>query len=83
MIESPQAMLAQAEDNNETAHTRQHREELNNHPEVQAQITELLRKHYRQWPQEKLPALNSKTPLQIIKNQNWPGNGRSPAAGLN
>lgn len=72
VIESPQAMLAQAEDDDESTQTRQRRkelEELNNRPEIQAQITEFLREHYRQWPQEKLPALNGKTPLQAIKTK--------------
>ncbi|MGZ0020319.1 MbcA/ParS/Xre antitoxin family protein [Nitrosomonas sp. wSCUT-2] len=28
-----------------------------------------MREHYRQWPHEKLPALNGKTPLQAIKTE--------------
>ncbi|CAE6502527.1 conserved hypothetical protein [Nitrosomonas nitrosa] len=72
VIESPQAMLAQAKKGSKTAHAKQHREDLDQlhaHPEVQAQITEILREHYRRWPEEKLPALKGKTPLQAIKTK--------------
>ncbi|MDO8437789.1 MAG: hypothetical protein Q7S69_06485 [Nitrosomonadaceae bacterium] len=72
VIESPQAMLAQAEKEGETARTRQLQEEhdeLNQHPEVQAHMAEMLRQHYRDWPSQKLPALKGKTPLQAIKTR--------------
>lgn len=72
VIESPQAMLAQTEKEGKTARTRQRqeeREELDNRPEVQTQIAEILREHYRQWPEQKLPVLNGKTPLQAIKTK--------------
>lgn len=72
VIQSPQAMLARAEEEGETARSKQIRkeqEELNSRPEVQAQIAEYMRQHYRNWPEEKLPALNGKTPLQAIKTE--------------
>lgn len=72
VIESPQAKLEHVQDQGESAQARQRREEqekLNNHPEVRKKITELMREHYRQWPHEKLPALNGKTPLQAIKTE--------------
>jgi hypothetical protein len=72
MIESLQAMLTRAEKQGETPASRQRQEELdelNDHPEVQAQIAEYLRQHYRSWPEVKLPALNGKTPLQAVKTR--------------
>ena len=74
VIESPQAMLARAkdEDEDESFQARQRREELeelNNRPEVQEKIMEFMREHYRKWPQEKLSILGGKTPLQAIKTR--------------
>jgi hypothetical protein len=72
VIESPQAMLAHMQDEGESAQTRQRREnqeELNNRPEVQEKIMELMRTHFRKWPTEKLPALDGKTPLQTVKTK--------------
>lgn len=73
VIESPQSMLAQAENEGKTARSQQHREELeelNNSPEMQEQVMEFIREHYHQWPKEKLPILGGKTPLQAIKTKN-------------
>ena len=72
VIESPQATLAHRQDEDESAQTRQRREkqeELNNRPEVREKIMELMREHFNQWPHEKLPALNGKTPLQAVKTK--------------
>lgn len=72
VIESLQAMLAQAEKEGETPASRQRQkeqDELNNLPEVQAQIAEYMRQHYRDWPSQKLPALNGKTALQAVKTK--------------
>jgi len=72
VIQSPQAMLAQAEKEGGMARTKQHQkeqEELNSHPEVQAQMAEYMRQHYRDWPSQKLPILNGKTALQAIKTK--------------
>lgn len=72
VIESPEAMLAHMQDEGENAQIRQQREEqeaLNNLPEVQEKIKELMREHYRQWPHAKLPVLNNKTPLQAVKTK--------------
>jgi len=72
VIESPQAMLARAEKEGDSARTKQHQkeqDELNSHPEVQAQIAEYMRQHYRDWPSQKLPILNGKTALQAIKTK--------------
>lgn len=70
VVESPQAMLARTKNRGETARSRkiqQQQDELNSLPEVQAQIAEFMRQHYRKWPEEKLPALKGLTPLQAVK----------------
>ena len=72
VIESPQAMLARAEKEGNSARAKQHQkeqDELNNHPEVQVQIADYMRQHYRDWPSQKLPILNGKTALQAIKTK--------------
>ena len=72
VIESLQAMLARAEEEGETAASRQRQQEqdeLNSRPEVQAKIAEYMRQHYSTWPETKLPALNGKTPLQAVKTR--------------
>ncbi len=70
VIESPQAMLAHSEKEGDSAQAKQRQkeqDELNSRPEVQAQIAEYMRQHYRDWPSKKLPALKGKTPLQAVK----------------
>jgi hypothetical protein len=70
VIESAQAKLAQMKKEESTAQAKQRQQkqdELNNRPEVQAQIAEYMRQHYRDWTNQKLPALKGKTPLQAIK----------------
>ena len=72
VIESLQAMLARAEEEGEPASSRQRRkeqEELNSRPEVQAQLAEMMRRHFSTWPETKIPALNGKTPLQAVKTR--------------
>ena len=72
VIESLQAMLAKMGKEDEAASSRPHRNELddlNSNPEIQAHLADYLRQHYRNWPQEKLPALNGETPLQAVKTR--------------
>lgn len=72
VIQSPQSMLSRMEEEGDTAQSRQRRkeqEELNSRPEIQAKIAEYMRQHYSKWPEEKLPALNGKTPLQAVKTK--------------
>ncbi|MDX8385723.1 MAG: SEC-C domain-containing protein [Gallionella sp.] len=72
VIESLQAMLAREEEKGATSIARQRQnqhDELNSHPEVQAQITKMMRQHYRTWPESKIPILNNKTPLQAVKTR--------------
>ena len=42
-------------------------EELMQHPEVQAQVAEMLGRHWENWADEKIPALGGKTPRQAVK----------------
>ena len=43
-------------------------EELLNQPEVRAQLEQLQRRHYENWPEVALPALNNRTPLEAVRN---------------
>jgi hypothetical protein len=43
-------------------------EELNRHPEVQAQMRKLHQNHMERWVKEKIPALGGKTPIQAMKS---------------
>lgn len=72
VIQSLESMLARSEKEGDTARSRQiqkEQDELNSRPEVQAKIAEYMRQHYCEWPEEKLPALNGKTPLQAVKTK--------------
>jgi hypothetical protein len=39
-----------------------------NRPEVQAQLRQMMEKHWENWYREKIPALGGKTPLQAAKS---------------
>ena len=43
-------------------------EELLKQPEVRAKLEQLQRRHYENWPEVALPALNNKTPLEAVRN---------------
>ncbi len=42
--------------------------ELMQRPEVRAHLAELQRRHYENWPEVPVPALNNKTPLEAIQD---------------
>ncbi len=72
VIESPEAMLARASEGDESPAARVRKketEDLNALPEVQAQMAEMLRQHYRNWLHQELPALNGETPMQAVKSR--------------
>ena len=69
VIQSVEAMLAQAEKDGPTAQASRDVEDLKSHPEVREKMAEMLREHYRTWPHEKLPALGGLTPLQAVKTR--------------
>jgi hypothetical protein len=43
-------------------------EELLKQPEVRAKLDQFLRRHYENWPEVALPALNNKTPLEAVRS---------------
>ena len=72
VIQSIQAMLAENQKEGVTTSSLSRQKELddlNDNPEIEAEITEYMRQHFRKWPKMKLPALNDKTPLQSIKTR--------------
>jgi hypothetical protein len=69
VIESPEAMLAKhATREPAGARLLSEHEQLMQLPEVQAQLAGMMRAHYENWIDEKLPALDGKTPRQAVKN---------------
>lgn len=71
-IQSIESMLNEKRGRAPTAAERQaeaERAALNAQPEVQALLAEELRRHYREWPDMKLPLLGNKTPRQAVKNR--------------
>ena len=71
-IQSVESMLARREQREPTAAERRaeaERAELNAQPEVQAMLAEELRRHYRDWPDMKLPGLGNKTPRHAVKSR--------------
>jgi SEC-C motif len=53
-------------------------EELVKQPEVRAKLEQLQRRHYENWPEVALPALNNKTPLEAVRD----GDGREMVEAL-
>lgn len=71
--QSPDTALEKVQEKNKadeaTLKRKQEIDDLNAQPEVQAQINEHLREHYRTWLKQKIPALDHKTPLQAVKTK--------------
>jgi hypothetical protein len=70
-IQSTESMLARAreEGGSAAAHAREEEHErFASQPEVQAMLTEQLRRHYESWTDENIPALGGKTPRQAVKD---------------
>jgi len=44
-------------------------EELMNSPEVRQQVEEMMRRHWEQWPDIEIPALQGKTPRQAVQDE--------------
>lgn len=65
-IESAEQLLEDAATADDWEFSQQ---ELAGLPEVQAAIRETMSKHYDGWLNEKLPALNGKTPLQAVEQR--------------
>ena len=70
VAESPEAALAaSSEAPAATAAREREVDELRRNPAVQAQLTEFLRQHYRDWVDTGLPALGGKTPRQAMRTR--------------
>jgi hypothetical protein len=69
VIESPEAMLAErAQGKSSDPEALSDHEQLIQLPEVQAQLADMMRAHYENWLDEKIPALGGKTPRQAVKH---------------
>ena len=55
-------------DRSETKNTKPSQPNLDEIPEVQAAMKKAMDEHWRRWPDEKLPALDGKTPRQAVRN---------------
>ncbi len=81
IVQSMQSLLERGPTPREQAQ-RERREkeqaELAAQPEVQAALRELLRKHYRAWVDDKLPALGNRTPREAVRDPD----GREAVAAL-
>jgi hypothetical protein len=66
VIESPEAMLSHGAPEMSAAE-RAEQQALESDPQVQAQLARLLEAHYENWLDEKIPALDNKTPRQAVK----------------
>jgi hypothetical protein len=66
-IESVESMLKRPEKASHTA--AQEAADFNAQPEVQAMLTEEMRRHYREWPDTKIPLLGNRTPRQAVKSR--------------
>jgi len=42
--------------------------ELMQQPEVRAQVEQMQRRHYESWPEIPIPALNGRTPLEAVRD---------------
>jgi hypothetical protein len=54
------------EGDDEDAVSKEH-EDLMQHPEVQAQVAEMIGKHWESWVDQNIPALGGKTPRKAVK----------------
>ncbi len=71
IVQSVQSLLAREPAPQERAQRREHEREQAEfaaQPEVQAALREYLRNHYRNWVDEKLPALGNRTPRKAVRD---------------
>jgi hypothetical protein len=81
IVRSVQSMLEREPTARQPARRAQRRKqqaELAVQPEVQAAIRETLRKHYRAWVDDKIPALGNRTPREAVRDPD----GREAVAAL-
>ncbi|RMG33867.1 MAG: hypothetical protein D6720_10580 [Gammaproteobacteria bacterium] len=68
VIESPEQMLEEMQNRPRPAAAAEEGEDLMQLPEVRAQIEEMARRHWQQWPDVPLPALHGQTPREAAKS---------------
>jgi hypothetical protein len=71
LIRSTEALLRDG-DRVETAADRRRRKEqkaLESQPEVQAMLREMLEAHWEAWPDEPIPMLDGRTPMEAVKTR--------------
>jgi hypothetical protein len=69
VVQSVQSMLAREPSAQERARRDRRREQQSEfaaQPEVQAALNETIRKHYRAWVDDRIPALGNRTPRQAV-----------------
>ncbi len=67
-IESLEPALADAMAANHALSTNTVDDDLAAHPEIQAQLAAMMSRHYEDWVEQKIPALQGRTPLQAVKD---------------
>lgn len=66
-IQDLDAMMDRHEAGGAEGQTSKDHEELMQHPEVQAQVAEMISKHWESWVDQNIPALGGKTPRKAVK----------------
>lgn len=80
-VQSVESLLAREPTAVEQRASRERKAEsarLAERPEVRAAMTEMLRRHYRAWLDDKIPALGNRTPREAVKD----ADGREAVEGL-
>ena len=66
-IQGLDSMLSKREAGTSERRTSREHEELMQHPEVQEQVAEMIRKHWEGWVDQDIPALGGKSPRDAVK----------------
>ena len=66
-VEQAVEEIEERKDSPEALFERQEQEKLNQLPEVQEALRNMMEKHWETWPEQKIPALGNKTPRQAAK----------------
>lgn len=70
VLQSPESMMRERDEfraPDANANHKQDDQELMSHPEIKAQLQEMMKKHWESWFHEKISALGNKTPVQASK----------------
>ncbi len=66
VIQSPQAMIDRKHKQTHAKTSMLSEDDLNN-PEIKAEMAKFMANYYRNWLNDKIPALNDQTPMQAVK----------------